>query len=244
MKTVAARMFLSCVAICLCAGLPAAAAGLSAEELWIAGDFAAAWEAAEGTESVTAQLLAARAATDHAVHVLAPGGASFAEQTGWLERAILAAEQALSLGAEADEAAAAWLALARANGEQARQALNLSSLAVAGELKGMFERALALAPDDPDVLAGLAMWHLELVQRGVGWLYGGQRSQVEPLLQRSIGLAPARINLRVEYATALLALDQAERAREQLEIVLQLEAVNAVEQFEQERARAMLQSIQ
>lgn len=238
-KFMTIRIILSCVAICVFVSLTAIAAGLTAEELWSAGDFTAAWEAAEAGDSVTARLLAARAATDHAVYVLAPSGASFAEQSEWLQRAILAAEQALNLDAEADEAAAAWLALARAKGELARHTLNLTSLTVASELKGMFDRALELAPDDPDVLTGLAMWHLELVQRGVGWLYGGQRSQVLPLLERSISLAPARINLRVEYATALQALDQADQAREQLEVALQLEAVNAVERLEQERARAM-----
>ena len=111
---------------------------------------------------------------------------------------------------------------------------------MATELKRLFEKALELNPQDADALVGFGMWHLELVEAGVGWLYGGKRDQVMPLVEAGVAAAPEQVNLRVEYATALRAFAQPELAREQLEAALALPARSAVDRAEQERARRLL----
>ncbi len=209
--------------------------------LWQQGEFEAAYESAssalEGGETAELQLLAARAAADQAVYVLAPNGSPLADQLTWLKRSVTAAERAVAL---APDSAQAVVYLARARGEIARRSGILQNLNVAGDLKGLFDQALALDPNDADALVGLAMWHLELVENGVGWLYGGRRDQVLPLLEAGVAAAPQQVNLRLEYATALTSLGEPAKAREQLELALTLPATTAVDRAEQEKAKALL----
>lgn len=225
-------------AVALLAVLSAAAA--QPEQLWQDGDFAAAYESAVTQRTLPLQLLAARAAVDQVVYVMAPAGADLQQQLVWLRRAVAAAEQAVSIDAGSAEAV---MALARARGEVARRSGVLQNLNVAGELKQLFDQALTLQPDNPDALVGLAMWHLELVQAGVGWLYGGKRDAVLPLLERGVAAAPRQINLRNEYATALLALGQVTQAEEQLRTALQLTPRTAADRAEQRRATLLLATL-
>lgn len=203
-----------------------------------AGEFAAAFEVAWSAGGAEALTLAAQAAVDHVVYELAPSGAPADEQRFWLERALAAARAARDLAPDSPDA---LMQYARARGELARRTGVLQNLDVAPELRRAFERVLELRPDDPDALVALGMWHLELVQAGVGWLYGGRRDQVLPLVSRGVEAAPERVNLRVEYALALHALGQEEEAREQLRLALELPAPTAVDRAEQERARRLLE---
>lgn len=209
--------------------------------LWQQGEYAAAYEgvsnALKDGETAALQMLAARAAADQAVYVLAVDGSPLAEQLTWLRRSVAAAERAVAL---APDSAQAVVYLARARGEIARRSGILQNLNVASDLKGLFDRALALDPNDPDALVGLAMWHLELVENGVGWLYGGRRDQVLPLLEAGVAAAPQQVNLRLEYATALTSLGDSAKAREQLELALTLPATTAVDRAEQEKAKTLL----
>ena len=205
--------------------------------LWQQGDFESAYNASSPQHSAASQLLATRAAADHVVYVLAPAGADLDSQLVWLRRAVTTAEQAVEL----DPASAqALVYLARARGEIARRSGVLQNLSVAGELRSLFDQALELNPADPDALVGLGMWHLELVLNGVGWLYGGRRDQVLPLVEAGVAAAPRQVNLRVEYATALTALGQPDAAREQLELAVALPATSAVDRAEQARAVQLL----
>lgn len=216
----------------------AAAAAQPAELLYEQGAFDAAYEVAVPLPTAAMQLLAARAAIDHAVYRLAPSGASLDEQVAWLRRGLAAADSAAELD---PTSAPAVVQQARARGEIARRSGVLRNLDVAPQLRDLFDRALELDPDDADALVGLAMWHLELVERGVAWLYGGDRSAILPLLERGVAAAPEQLNLRVEYATALRALGQEDAAREQLRLALALPLRSATDAFERERAEAMLQ---
>lgn len=213
------------------------AAAQPAELLYGQGAYEAAYEAASNVQTASMQLLAARAANDHAVYRLAASGALLEEQVTWLRRGLAAAEKAASLD---PSSAQAVVQQARSRGEIARRSGVLRNLDVAPQLRELFDRALALDPDDADALVGLAMWHLELVERGVAWLYGGSRNEVLPLLERGVVAAPEQVNLRVEYATALRALGHEDAAREQLRIALALPTRNATDAFEQQRALAML----
>jgi tetratricopeptide (TPR) repeat protein len=150
---------------------------------------------------------------------------------------VTAAERAVTLDPNASQA---YVYLARGRGEIARRSGILQNLNVATELKRLFEKALELNPQDADALVGFGMWHLELVENGVGWLYGGKRDQVMPLVEAGVAAAPDQVNLRVEYATALRAFAQPELALEQLEAALALPARSAVDRAEQERARRLL----
>lgn len=218
--------------------LVGAASAQAPAALHAAGDFVAAYEAAAAASGDAAALtLAARAATDHVVYVLAPAGASADEQRAWLELAWAAANAATELEPDSPDA---LLQLARARGELARRSGVLQNLDVAPGLRHIFDRVLELRPEDPDALVALGMWHLELVQAGVGWLYGGRRDQVLPLVARGVEAAPEQVNLRVEYAVALHALGRPEDAIDQLRLALEMPAATAVDRAEQDRARRLL----
>lgn len=204
---------------------------------WIAGDFEAAYAQAVAQDTAAAQLLASRAAADQAVYRSLDDQAALRR---WLDLAGAAARRAIELEPDGPYAASAHLAWARARGETARHSGALSNLTVADELRQAFEAALALQPEAGDALLAYGMWHLELTERGVGWLYGGRRDQVLPLVERGVALEPGRIDLRVEYAVALRTLGMEEQAQEQLLAALALPAATAADGFEQERARAML----
>lgn len=204
------------------------------------GEYAAAYAAASPVRTAPMQTTAARAATDEVVYLLALEGAPAAEQRAWLDRAVAAAEAAVELD---PSSSAAVMQLARAKGEIARRSGIMQNLGVAPELKALFDRALALDPNNPDALVGLAMWHLELVQHGVGWLYGGRKEAIVPLLERGVASAPAQLNLRVEYATALLALGDEQGARRQLEVAVGLKPARASDEVERRKAEQMLASL-
>ncbi len=238
-----ARSVLLALWLCLTAGpiqaQPAPEPPGSTEPLalWQQGDFVTAYEQAAQHGTARLQTLAARAATDHVVYELAQAGAPLDEQLAWLRRGVGAAERAVALdGTSVD----ALIQLARAKGEIARRSGVLQNLNVATELKELFDRVLALDPENPDALVGLAMWHLELVENGVGWLYGGRRDQVLPLLERGLAAAPQQVNLHVEHAVALRALGQEAQAMEALRRALALPATSAVDRAEQLRAEALL----
>lgn len=192
------------------------------------------------TQAARMYLLAARAAAD--VVVYDGAGLSSASARRWLELSLAASERAVALVPITEKAllSEAVMAKARAKGEVARRSGVLQNLNVAAELKQLFDQALSHNPTNPDALVGLGMWHLELVVNNVGWLYGGRRDQVLPLVESGVAAAPEQVNLRVEYATALIALGEPGRAREQLAIALSLPAGNAVDRAEQARARSML----
>jgi tetratricopeptide (TPR) repeat protein len=211
----------------LAAGVADARAALAA------GRYAAAYAAASAVDTAPAQVLAARAAADHAVY----GSLDSKERDAWLKRARVAAKRATELDPNDAEA---YVQLARAKGEGARNADVLENVRLVGELKDLFDRALGIEPDNADALAGLAMWNLELSQRGVGWLFGASRDRVVPLLEKAVAAAPDQINLRVEYAVALRALGEAAAADAKLREALAMPAVTAADRFEQKRAAALL----
>lgn len=216
--------------VCL---LPAALAATDVQQDIADGRYVAAYEAANAVDTASSRVLAATAASDYAVY----GQASESEQVAWLRRARDAAKSAVELDPGNAEA---YVQLARAKGEIARRAGLFESLNVVNDLHDLFKHALAIDPDNPDALVGLAMWNLELTQHGVGWLFGAKKADILPLLEKGIAAAPAQVNLRVEYATALRALGDEKAATAQLEKALSLPARTAADRVEQQRASAML----
>lgn len=88
-----------------------------------------------------------------------------------------------------------------------RGAANAFLNGVAGQVKSNFERALALNPRQVLALIGLGRWHAEIVSRGVAGLFGGDGNQVKALFERALSADPKSVAVRLEYARALLMLD-------------------------------------
>ncbi|MBX3143440.1 MAG: hypothetical protein KF813_06775 [Trueperaceae bacterium] len=218
------------------AAQPVPYSGVPGGAPWASGSFAAAYQEAVEVDSVAAKLLAARAAADQAVYLETDA----AQALAWLAKSEAAAAAAVALDPNGPLAAMATMALARAKGEAARHRGLLENTRLPGEMRELFERVLALDPDNADALIAFGAWHLELTERGVGWLYGGRKDQVLPLFERGVAAAPEQLNLRVEYAVALQTLGRAAEAEEQLRIALALPAVTAADRLEQSRARRLL----
>lgn len=212
--------------------------GVPGGDTWQAGEFATAYQAAVKVDTAAAQLLASRAASDQAVYL----ETTAATATEWLRKAEAAAQRAMELEPHGYAAAAAIVALARAKGEAGLHRGMLANTRLPGELRALFERALALDPDNADALVAYAAWHFALTEAGVGWLYGADRAKVLPLMERGVAAAPEQLNLRVEYAKALRGLGREADARAQLAVALALPTATAADVYEQGRARELLEA--
>lgn len=210
--------------------------GVPGGAAWSAGEFATAYQEAVEVDTAVAQLLASRAATDQAVYLVDDP----AEARDWLDRAESAARRSLELEPEGRHAAAATMALARAKGEAGFHRGALARAQLPGELRTLFERALELDPNNADALVSFAALHYALTELGVGWLFGADRGQVLPLMERGVAAAPQQINLRVEYARVLFGVGLDALAREQLNTALELPVRTAADGYEQARARELL----
>ncbi|UCH27344.1 MAG: hypothetical protein JSV66_06825 [Trueperaceae bacterium] len=211
----------------------AAVAWCQPESLIITGRFADAYHQAVAIQTAESQALAAQAASYQAVYLSVD-----AEEKGrWLERAVVAAEQAMELDSTM---VGGHFELARAVGQQAVFRGIVENLGTAKMVRELFDTCLELDPDLMEVKVALGQWHLELSQRGVGSLYGAKRELALPLIAEGVRAEPERIDFRVEYATALLRTGDVAGARDHLEIALGLPVRTAVDVFEQERARRLI----
>lgn len=217
---------------------PSADAVATADEarsLYENGAFAEAYELAAPVEMGEAQLTASRAAVAHALYVAEEPR----EQATWLERSRTTAERAVAL---LPDDPTPHLALARARGELARRGDALSNVNVAGEVRDLIDAALAADPDYPEALVALGAWHLELTERGVGWMFGARSEQALPLIEQGVAAAPGLTSLRIEYAKALEAVGDEGGAVAQLEAAVALPATTAVERLERATAEDLLRT--
>lgn len=206
----------------------------SAAARFDAGAFVDAYHAAAARDTAGGWTLAARAALAHVLYDPPEG-----DVDAWVQRARDAATRALEL---APDDPAALVTAAQVRGELALRSGPLANLDAAGEIHGYLEHALEVAPEDPDALVAMGMWNLELVARGVGWLYGARREGALEQVARGVSLAPDDIPLLVQYARGLhLTGDDAE-ARAQIERLLALPARTAEDRGEQRRAQALLEA--
>jgi hypothetical protein len=90
-------------------------------------------------------------------------------------------------------------------------ALAASAAGVPGLAKKQIDAALALAPDNPLVLAGLGGWNIEVVRVGGGlfgqWIYDASLDAGVKAFKRAIALAPGDLIVRYEFALQLAAYD-------------------------------------
>ncbi len=204
-----------------------------AGELLAQGQFKAAYESAakEGN-----WVLAARAASFYAMYQ-AEGKK---ERSAWFARAEAAAKRAIQAEPKNPEA---YFELARALGRLAQYRGILQSLSLAAGVRDNLKKALALKPDYASALVALALWHLELSQKGVGWLYGADAGKVIPLFERAIELEPDRIIHRYEYARALYRLGKRREALKQLEVALSLPPRDARDTYVLAEAQELLEQL-
>jgi tetratricopeptide (TPR) repeat protein len=180
-------------------------------------------------------VLAAKAASYYAGYQAAEK-----EKGSWYDRAEEAAKKAIQADPDDPEA---YFELARAHGRLAQFRGILESLNLASSVRDNLNKALKLKPDHAGAKVALALWHLELTQKGVGWLYGANIGQVVPLFEEAIKLEPQTIIHRVEYATALARMNRKAEAIKQLEFALSLPARTYADQKDLERARKQLEEL-
>ncbi len=162
------------------------------------------------------------------------------ERSAWFARAEAAAKRAIQAEPKNPEA---YFELARALGRLAQYRGILQSLSLAAGVRDNLKKALALKPDYASALVALAIWHLELSQKGVGWLYGADAGKVIPLFERAIELEPDRIIHRYEYARALYRLGKRREALKQLEIALSLPPRDARDEYVLAEAQELLEKL-
>ncbi|AEB10852.1 tetratricopeptide repeat protein [Marinithermus hydrothermalis] len=201
------------------------------------GRFQEAYAQALEANTAKSLALAAQAASFQAIYL----AENDAEREMWFSRAEQAARRAIELDPNYAEG---YFELGRALGRLAQYRGILQSLFLASEVRNVLNKTLELDPQHAGARTALALWNLELAQRGVGFLYGARMDRVIPLFEEAIALEPEVIIHRVEYAEALSRMNRTEQARAQLEAALSLPAQSARDRFDQERARRMLAELE
>ncbi len=199
-------------------------------DLLMAGEFQAAYRQALDAGQY---VLAARAASFYAMYQ----AQDRATKEAWFARAEKAAREAIRQNPNDPEG---YFELARALGRLAQYRGILQSLSLASAVRDNLNKALALKPDYAGAMVALALWNLELAQKGVGWLYGARIGRVVPLFEKAIRLEPEEIIHRVEYASALARMGKKQAALAQLNVALGLAPKDARDRYEQERAQRLL----
>jgi tetratricopeptide (TPR) repeat protein len=150
-----------------------------------------------------------------------------------------AADHARAAIALAPENPDTHMELARALGRLAQFKGVLQSLGLANEVKASLEKAIALKPDHAAALHALALWHLE-----VPWVAGGRTGQVRPLFDQAIASEPDEIVHYVDYAEALIRLDDKEAAKAKLEKAVGMTVTGYRDQQDLAQAQQMLSELQ
>ena len=207
-----------------------------AQDLYAAGKFLEASKMAAALNTSSGYVLAARGLDWYA------GDQPTAKQEALYVQCEAYARKAVELN---PRNADAYFELGAAIGRlgSLRGAANAFLNGVAGQVKNNFERALELNPRQVLALIGLGRWHAEIVSRGVAGLFGGDAAQVKSLFERALGTDPKSIAVRLEYARALLILDdKANRAaaRKLLEDATDLTPRDAAERRQLAAAERLL----
>ncbi|MEM9726709.1 MAG: hypothetical protein AAF909_14790 [Pseudomonadota bacterium] len=173
----------------------------AAEATYALGEFARATAMGAALESADGFALAARSTLARAM--LLGDDAPVKKIAKQAERF---AEAALKLDPDHLEAN---LQLAVALGVRGAQmsALSAHLKGLAGRGRSHIEHALALAPDDPWAMSLMGGWHLEVVRRGGGRIYGASVEEGVRWYERALAAAPDNTVMAYRYAVALMALE-------------------------------------
>ena len=215
------------------------AADLSdAKELYKDGDFLRAAKIAVRLETSEGFSFAARALAEHA------NTRPRDERDDLYSTCENYARQAVQLNPKNPDG---YFEIAVAIGQLAnlRDASYAISSGVPSQVRDNLNQALELNPRHWFAMVVLARWHAEMTARGIGWIYGASGERAIELLELAIKTAPKRILVRVEVALAFLVLDKQkyrDRAKRELEVAAKLEAIDAAERRQLERAKRELEN--
>jgi len=201
------------------------------------GEFKAAYQEALAANTAKGYALAAQAASYYAGFK----AATDKEKEDWYDKAEAAAKKAVELDPNYPEG---YFEMARAQGRLAQFRGILASLGLASSVRDNLNKALELKPDHDAAMVALAIWNLELAQKGVGWMYGASVNNVLPLFEKAIAISPTEIAHRLEYGNALIRLKRPAEAKVQLQKALELPAFTYADKMNQKKAKALLQNIQ
>ncbi len=230
-------MKISHLSICLFLGLFSFAfASISeGDNAYDANDFASAinfYQAAyNDSSSVEALYKLAKATTE-----LAATLDDRSEAEALYNQAVNFAKEAITLDPNEAEA---HFELGRATGRLAQFKGVLESLNLSSDIKNSFEKTLELDPSHAGALHGLAMWHLE-----VPWIAGGRISDMKTFFERAIAVEPNVPTHYVEYAAALIRLNEPEDAKALLVQVLSFTPENRGQEKDLEKGQALLDSLE
>jgi len=205
-------------------------------ELIDKGEFRAAYQEALAAGDAVGYALAAQAASYYAGFK----AVTDEEKEEWYDKAETAAEKAIKLDPNYPEG---YFELARAQGRLAQFRGILASLGLASSVRDNLNKALELKPDHDGALVALAIWNLELAQKGVGWMYGASTKNVIPLFEKAISINPTSIAHRLEYGSALMRMKKPDAAKAQLQKALELPAKTYADRMNQEKARQLLKEL-
>lgn len=205
-------------------------------ELIDAGEYKAAYQEALAANSAQGYALAAQAASYYAGFK----ATSDKEKEEWYGKAEAAAKKAIELDPDYPEG---YFELARAQGRLAQFRGILASLGLASSVRDNLNKTLELKPDHDAAMVALALWNLELAQKGVGWMYGASTKNVVPLFEKAISINPNAIAHHLEYGNALIRLNKPEKARLELQKALELPAKTYADRMNQQKARELLEEI-
>lgn len=141
--------------------------------------------------------------------------------------------------------------LALVYGEYSRRisVLRARSEGIPGRIGELLESALEEKPDLPAALGVMGAYHAEIVNRIGGFLgrvtYGACREEAERCFEKALAIDPGLIQVRVEYARALLVLHGDHRAADamaQLEKAVSAEPLDALDLIGQLRGRRIMAS--
>ncbi len=120
---------------------------------------------------------------------------------------------------------------------------------LADQVREQIDAALIIEPDNSAAHMLLANWHAAIINNAgfIGrMVYGAEEEEVFAHYAEALKTAPADVQIRVEYARAVLELDEddhAELARKQLDTALALPAETAFQKVLQGEAEKLLKSI-
>jgi tetratricopeptide (TPR) repeat protein len=122
---------------------------------------------------------------------------------------------------------------------------------LAEKARRSLDKALELDRENTWALASLGAWHLEIVHHAGPILaeiaYGASRSRGLELYRRALNADPSNIILHVHFALSILALDQDdfhEEALEALTAAINVPTNDALNMFNQNQARQLVESLQ
>lgn len=214
------------LSIICCFGFFSLAQANRAQDFFKQGDYVRSYHAAIQDGDVMAASLAAWA------HV------TFKDPQNaiWINRGLKVARQAVKQNPRSSEA---YIQLSSMLGNRAElHGISMAGFSMAKESKAAIEKAVAISPEDPNALTGLARWHSGAYIRG-GRLVGGNPEKARSLATKALKLGTNNTTVLMDIAIILAELKDS-RATKFLKKGLAIRPDNALERDWQELAKTIV----